>query len=345
MRPTPLSPPMRFRAVTISSGSVALPSMDTGKPCLKPISTYAGSSGQRRGSLVHAYTSPGGSVHGSSSTPASIERPHKFSSVEYGDCDVAGTSMPCFCAYSISSSRFMPHSLTGATTSRSGASAAVATSNRTWSLPLPVQPCAMAVAPSRRATCTSIAAMRGRPSAVASGYSFSYTAPACSEGQTNSSRNGCLPSATYAARAPEPRCCGSPRRSAPVPARGCRARWSPASPDGRAAKARPRCPAACARCRGSRARGSPAVAGPCRPAGPCSPRQPLHGRVRVLDLVGADDQRRHEADGVVVDSVHKHAGLEAGLLERLGSGLGELHRPHEAAPAHVLSAEVLQSAV
>ena len=163
---------------------------------------YVGSSGHSRGSCVHSYTSRGGSSHGFSSTPASIERPHKFSSVEYGDCDVAGTSMPCFCAYSISSSRFMPHSLTGATTSRSGASAAVATSNRTWSLPLPVQPCAMAVAPSRRATCTSIAAMRGRPSAVASGYSFSYTAPACSEGQTNSSRNGCLPSATYAADAP-----------------------------------------------------------------------------------------------------------------------------------------------
>src|SRR5260370_4548425 len=96
----------------------------------------------------------------------------------------------------------MPHSRTGATTWRSGARAAVATSKRTWSLPLPVQPCATAWAPSRRATSTIIAAISGRPNAVASGYSFSYTAPACSEGHTNSWRNGILPSATYAAEAP-----------------------------------------------------------------------------------------------------------------------------------------------
>src|ERR1700693_4290230 len=110
--------------------------------------------------------------------------------------------MPYLAAYSISSSRFMPHSRTGATTSRSGARAAVVTSNRTWSLPLPVQPCAMAVAPSRRATSTIIAAISGRPSAVASGYSFSYTAPACREGHTKSWRKGARPSATYAAAEP-----------------------------------------------------------------------------------------------------------------------------------------------
>src|ERR1700730_17531404 len=110
--------------------------------------------------------------------------------------------MPCSRAYSMPSSRFMPHSRTGATTVSSGARAAVATSNRTWSLPLPVHPWAIAVAPSRRATSTIIAAIRGRPSAVASGYSFSYTAPAWSEGQTKSCRKGARPSATYAAEAP-----------------------------------------------------------------------------------------------------------------------------------------------
>ena len=62
----------------------------------------------------------------------------------------------------------------------------------------------------------------------------------------------------------------------------------------------------------------------------------------MLDLVGADDQRRHEAHRVVVDSVHQHARLEAGLLERLGFGLGELHRPHESATPHILTAEVAQ---
>ena len=39
------------------------------------------------------------------------------------------------------------HERTGAITSRSGASARVDTSKRTWSLPFPVQPCATASAP------------------------------------------------------------------------------------------------------------------------------------------------------------------------------------------------------
>src|SRR6478752_296642 len=43
----------------------------------------------------------------------------------------------------------MPQSRTGASTARSGASAATAVSNRTWSLPLPVQPWATAVAGNR----------------------------------------------------------------------------------------------------------------------------------------------------------------------------------------------------
>ena len=41
-------------------------------------------------------------AHGSSSTPVSIERPHRLTSTEYGDALVTGISMPRSCAYSIS---------------------------------------------------------------------------------------------------------------------------------------------------------------------------------------------------------------------------------------------------
>jgi hypothetical protein len=47
---------------------------------------------------------------------------------------------------------------------------AVVTSKRTWSLPLPVEPWAMWVAPTSRAASTSFLAIKGRPSAVKSGY-------------------------------------------------------------------------------------------------------------------------------------------------------------------------------
>ena len=43
-------------------------------------------------------------------------------------------------------------------------------SMRTWSLPLPVQPWATAVAPYLCAVSTSFLAMSGRPIAVLSGY-------------------------------------------------------------------------------------------------------------------------------------------------------------------------------
>src|ERR671922_310711 len=62
------------------------------------------------------------------------------------------------------SSRVMPHERTGAITSRSGASARVETSKRTWSLPLPVQPWPTAVAPWRRAAATSSSTMIARDS-------------------------------------------------------------------------------------------------------------------------------------------------------------------------------------
>ena len=77
--------------------------------------------------------------------------------------------MPWVRAYSISSGRVMPHTRAGATTSIEGLSARAETSMRTWSFPLPVQPWAIDPASSISAISTSFRAIRGRPSAVASG--------------------------------------------------------------------------------------------------------------------------------------------------------------------------------
>ena len=51
----------------------------------------------------------------------------------------------------------------------SGLSAAIDTSNLTWSLPLPVHPWATASAPYSSAASTKILAMRGRARAVVNG--------------------------------------------------------------------------------------------------------------------------------------------------------------------------------
>ena len=64
----------------------------------------------------------------------------------------------------------MLHSRTGAITRNSGSSAATAASIRTWSFPLPVQPCAIVSHPVRRACSTASFAISGLPSAVNRGY-------------------------------------------------------------------------------------------------------------------------------------------------------------------------------
>ena len=86
--------------------------------------------------------------------PHSIARPTMFSSTEYGFASVTVIGMAKRAAYSIESWRVKPHIRTGARTSRSGASVRTLTSNRTWSLPLPVQPCATASAWNSRAAAT-----------------------------------------------------------------------------------------------------------------------------------------------------------------------------------------------
>ena len=88
----------------------------------------------------------------------------------YGLAVVTGTGMLRTRAYSISSARVMPQMRAGAMTVIVASSARADTSRRTWSLSFPVQPCAITVAPSIRATSTRCLAMSGRPSAVASGY-------------------------------------------------------------------------------------------------------------------------------------------------------------------------------
>ena len=168
---------------TSSARPMALPSTDTGTPASNPMTSSTGSVAVGR---VRVNTSSGGDSHGSSSTPHSMALPHRFSSMEYGLALVTFTGMSWRSAYSIESSRVSPQVRTGASTSRSGASARVDTSKRTWSLPLPVQPWATPSAPNVRAASTRCSTMIGRDSDDTSGYRPSYRALALSAGATNS---------------------------------------------------------------------------------------------------------------------------------------------------------------
>ena len=117
------------------------------------------------------------------------------------------TSMgsPWRSANSMALSRVMPESRTGAITSRSGASAPMPTSKRTWSLPLPVQPWATVVAPYSCAAHTRCLTITGRDSAETSGYRSMYRAFACSAGRQKSSANSSLRSSTTDSAAPHAR--------------------------------------------------------------------------------------------------------------------------------------------
>ncbi len=83
----------------------------------------------------------------SSRKPVSTARPHTFWSIEYGDFLLTSTGIWRSSANAIALSRVIPESRTGASTRRSGASAPIPISKRTWSLPLPVQPWPTIVAP------------------------------------------------------------------------------------------------------------------------------------------------------------------------------------------------------
>ena len=81
----------------------------------------------------------------SSRNPVSTARPQTFWSIEYGDCLLVSIGRSWSSAYWMAFSRVHAKSRTGAMHRSSGASAWMPTSNRTWSLPLPVQPCATVV--------------------------------------------------------------------------------------------------------------------------------------------------------------------------------------------------------
>ena len=81
--------------------------------------------------------------------------------------------MPFSLAYSISSSLDQCKSLIGSSIFISGTNAWIPTSKRTWSFPLPVHPCAIAVAPCSLATSTSFFTIKGRDKADTKGDLFS----------------------------------------------------------------------------------------------------------------------------------------------------------------------------
>jgi hypothetical protein len=91
----------------------------------------------------------------------------------------------------------------GASTTSSGAIVIALTSKRTWSLPLPVQPWAIASAPRSRAMSTRWRVISGRDRALTSGYLPMYSAFAAIEGATKSSANSVFASTTTASTAPQ----------------------------------------------------------------------------------------------------------------------------------------------
>ncbi len=148
--------------------------------------------------------SAGGSTHGSSSTPHSMARPHRLSSIEYGLALVVGTGMP----RSLGVVHLLLARASGPTRAPAraprgrGRATAMPTSKRTWSLPLPVQPCAMYLAWCRCASSTRCLTMIGRLIAERSGYLFSYSALARSALARNSSTYSSRTSLTIDSTAP-----------------------------------------------------------------------------------------------------------------------------------------------
>ena len=167
-------PPSRSSARITDGRSAASPSSATGNPRSKATTISAGSDGRASIGAVLANASSGGATHGSSSGPHSAVLPQRFSSTEY-ELTIEASGMPHSSASTNAFSRGMFASRIGASTSRSGASTPNDTSNRTWSLPLPVQPCATTSAPISRATLTTSSTISGRASPDTIGYLPSYS--------------------------------------------------------------------------------------------------------------------------------------------------------------------------
>src|SRR5262245_24567254 len=201
IRPIPYAPASRFTRAISSASASSSASTVIGMPCLNPMTIWSGG-GAAAGSEVNAYGSSGGAFQGSSSTPASIARPKRFSSIENGDAAVWTTGMPCASAYSISSSRVQLLSRSGAMTFASGYVALNDSSNRSWSLPLPVHPWTTASAPRSTAISATACAITGRESADTSGYLPSYSAFVAIARAHCSSANSSLRSTSSTSLAP-----------------------------------------------------------------------------------------------------------------------------------------------
>ena len=94
-RPKPCALPMASMVSMSSTSPIFLPSSATGLPFSKLTTTCCGSSGASLGSTTNWKASAGGATHGSSSTPHSLLRPHRFSSMEYGLFFVSAMGMSC----------------------------------------------------------------------------------------------------------------------------------------------------------------------------------------------------------------------------------------------------------
>ena len=168
--PTPFRAPISLSFVKSSTAPSFSPLTATGMPFSKSTVTYSGLSGASSGAFEIRNISFFGSFHGSSRSEPSCDRCQMLRSMLYVLFSSA-TGMPCFFAYSISSVRApSSHSRHGAMIVRFGASALIVSSKRTWSLPLPVAPCAMASAPSAFAISTRRLAISGRANDVPKRY-------------------------------------------------------------------------------------------------------------------------------------------------------------------------------
>ena len=141
-----------FSAAISSASGSSSPSSETGRPCSKPIDDLLRRGRGRRARRSARTRSSGGAAHGSSSIPASIARPNRFSSIENGELRLGLDRDAALPPRTRSPRRASRRGRAAARSpARPGTFALNASSKRTWSLPLPVQPCTTASAPSSRA--------------------------------------------------------------------------------------------------------------------------------------------------------------------------------------------------
>ena len=105
----------------------------------------------------------------SSRNPVSTARPQTFWSIEYGDFLFASIGSPLLLGVADGLLPGPGVVADGRDDLQLGRRLATPTSNRTWSLPLPVQPWLTTVAPCARAAVTRCRTISGRDRALTSG--------------------------------------------------------------------------------------------------------------------------------------------------------------------------------